>query len=151
MIIDTISDDLINMGLRQLGASSIKTTRAHNNLVTFNLGPDENVTYLYEVKENGNIYLQRVAPYLMMMGKMYSEQSLINMIREDITSFRNAYNSSNYDNFQSIAKNLIKTCSEFENIFLESNIPDEDMYEIYNQVSKLREMVKETKERSGNL
>ena len=67
-----ISDDMVNIMLRQMGAKSIKTSPAHINIAKFDLGEDLKITYMYEVKEE-EIYLQRVSPYPMMIGKIYNE------------------------------------------------------------------------------
>ena len=66
-----VSDDMINVMLRQMGAASIKTTPAHINVAKFLIGDDLRLTYMYEVKEE-EIYLQRISPYPMMIGKIYN-------------------------------------------------------------------------------
>ena len=71
MISNKISDDMINIMLRQMGADSIKTTPAHINIAKFFIGEDLRITYMYEVKEE-EVYLQRVNPYPMMIGKIYN-------------------------------------------------------------------------------
>ena len=92
-----VSDDMINVMLRQMGAVSIKTSPAYINIAKFEIG-DLRVTYMYEAKEE-DIYLQRVSPYPMMIGKIYNEQQVVEIIAADLRKFRNAYNSSNFSKF----------------------------------------------------
>lgn len=148
MIKDTISDDVINIVLRQVGAKSIKTTPAHVNVVKFDIGRDVTVTYLYEIKENGEIYLQRVSPYQMMIGKFFNDQSLINMIKSDISSFRNAYNSSNYDKFVKVINSHLRFGKEVESLFIDHNVSPEDLDLIHNEFEKVHQLIKDINDRS---
>ena len=45
-----VSDDMINLVLRQMGAVSIKTSPAYINIAKFEIG-NLRLTYMYEVKE----------------------------------------------------------------------------------------------------
>ena len=56
-----VSDDMINLVLRQMGAVSIKTSPAYISIAKFEIG-NLRLTYMYEVKEE-DIYLQRISPY----------------------------------------------------------------------------------------
>lgn len=116
MIRNKISDDMVNIMLRQMGAFSIKTTPAHINIAKFDIGEDLRITYMYEVKEE-EIYLQRISPYPMMIGKIYNEQQVVDIIAMDLERFKSAYNSSNFSKFVEIANygqpltRTLKTCS----------------------------------------
>ena len=57
---------------------------------------------MYEVKEE-EIYLQRINPYPMMIGKIYNEQQVVDIIKLDIQKFESAYNSSNFNKFIDLA------------------------------------------------
>ena len=99
-----VSDDMINVMLRQMGAVSIKTTPAYISIAKFEVG-DLRLTYMYEVKDE-NIYLQRVDPYPMMIGKIYNDQQVVEIIAADLQRFKNAYNSSNFSRFIKIANDM---------------------------------------------
>ena len=51
MIRSKISDDMVTISLRQMGAISIKTSPAHINIAKFEIGEEFRITYMYEVKE----------------------------------------------------------------------------------------------------
>ncbi len=148
MIKDTIADDMINLRLRQAGAKSIKINRAHINVVKFEITPEMNVTYVYEIKDSGEIYLQRVCPYLMMMGKLYSDKDLIHMILRDVALFRNAHNSRNYEHFIDIERAHIKYSKDLEDLFIECNVKPEDLDKILATIEKAGELLREVRERS---
>ena len=101
-----VSDDMINLVLRQMGAVSIKTSPAYINIAKFEIG-NLRLTYMYEVKEE-DIYLQRISPYPMMIGKIYNEQQVVEIIANDLKKFKNAYSSSNFSKFISIAITYLK-------------------------------------------
>lgn len=140
MIRDTISDDLVNIQLRQMGAVSIKTTPAYINIAKFEIGPDMKVTYLYELKEN-EIYLQRVSPYPMMIGKLYNEQQVIDIIETDLKKFKAAYISSNFPTFLETAKNVFNINKELEALFLHHNVEKEGLERIESELKNLRGLI----------
>lgn len=148
MIKDTIYDDMINLRLRQAGAKSIKINRAHINVVKFEITPEMNVTYVYEIKDSGEIYLQRVSPYLMMMGKLYSDKDLIHMILRDVNLFRNANNSRNYEHFIDIERAHIKYNKDLEDLFIECNVHPDDLDKILDCIERAGELLKEVRARS---
>lgn len=151
MIRDTISDDMINLRLRQAGAKSIKTNRAHINVVKFEISEDINITYLYEIKESNEIYLQRVNPYTMMIGRFYSDKDLIHMLLRDVEFFRNAKNSSNYEKFVEIERAYIKYSKDLEDLFIEYNVSSEDLDKILYGFEKGLELLNKIRERSEPL
>ena len=64
MFTTTFSGELINVALRQLGATRIVETR--NGImykVEFKLSDDLTVTYVFDVTKHDKYYIQRIAPY----------------------------------------------------------------------------------------
>ncbi len=140
MIRDTISDDMINVLLRQMGAASIKTTPAHVNIAKFEMGPDVKVTYLYEMHAD-EIYLQRVSPYPMMIGKLYNEQQVADIIEADLAKFRAAYESSNFPKFLETAKSVFCVNKELESLFLHHNVEGDDLEKIRRGLEELHRLI----------
>lgn len=136
-----VSDDMINVTLRQMGAVSIKTSPAYINIAKFEIG-DLRVTYMYEAKEE-DIYLQRVSPYPMMIGKIYNEQQVVEIIAADLRKFRNAYNSSNFSKFLHIANDVVTVDREMENLFMRHNVAKEDLEEIETMMDKIHDKLAE--------
>lgn len=103
MLQDTFTDNMVNGLLKQRGATSIKTKPAYINIAKFELSDSVTVVYLYELKENEAIYLQRLEPYPMTMGQIDDENQLVAVIEEDIKKFKDALTSKNFNKFIEIA------------------------------------------------
>ncbi len=140
MIRSKVSDDMINIMLRQEGAVSIKTSPAHINIAKFVIGDDVRLTYMYEVKEE-EIYLQRINPYPMMIGKIYNEQQVVDIIKLDIRKFESAYNSSNFNKFIDLASYVSTFNKDIENLFMTHNVPREKLEEIEEEMTKLHQLI----------
>lgn len=141
-----VSDDMINLVLRQMGAVSIKTSPAYINIAKFEIG-NLRLTYMYEVKEE-DIYLQRISPYPMMIGKIYNEQQVVEIIANDMKKFKNAYSSSNFSKFISIANDVVSFDKEIENLFMSHNVSKEDLEEIEQMMDKVHDKLSELMEKS---
>lgn len=147
MIGSKIADDMINIMLRQMGAESIKTSPAHINIAKFRVGEHLRITYMYEVKEE-EIYLQRVSPYPMMIGKIYNEQQVADIIALDLRKFQSAYNSSNFKQFIAVTNDVNSLVKEIENLFMTHNVQPQDLEKIGAEMEKLHEMIKDAAEDS---
>ncbi len=141
-----VSDDMINLVLRQMGAVSIKTSPAYINIAKFEIG-NLRLTYMYEVKEE-DIYLQRISPYPMMIGKIYNEQQVVEIIANDLKKFKNAYSSSNFSKFISIANDVVSFDKEIENLFMSHNVSKEDLEEVEQMMDKVHDKLSELMEKS---
>ncbi len=141
-----VSDDMINLVLRQMGAVSIKTSPAYINIAKFEIG-NLRLTYMYEVKEE-DIYLQRISPYPMMIGKIYNEQQVVEIIANDLKKFKNAYSSSNFSKFISIANDVVSFDKEIENLFMSHNVSKEDLEDVEQMMDKVHDKLSELMEKS---
>ena len=141
-----VSDDMINLVLRQMGAVSIKTSPAYINIAKFEIG-NLRLTYMYEVKED-DIYLQRISPYPMMIGKIYNEQQVVEIIANDLKKFKNACSSSNFSKFISIANDVVSFDKEIENLLMSHNVSKEDLEEVEQMMDKVHDKLSELMEKS---
>ncbi|MFR7990485.1 MAG: hypothetical protein ACLU5F_07800 [Anaerovoracaceae bacterium] len=145
MIRSKVSDDMINVMLRQAGAVSIKTSPAHINIAKFVIGEEVRLTYMYEVKEE-EIYLQRISPYPMMIGKIYNEQQVVDIIKLDLQKFQSAYNSTNFNKFIELASYVTTFNKDIENLFMTHNVPREKLEQIEEEMSKLHQLIEDATE-----
>ncbi len=136
---------MINVMLRQAGAVSIKTSPAHINIAKFVIGEEVRLTYMYEVKEE-EIYLQRVSPYPMMIGKIYNEQQVVDIIKLDLQKFQSAYNSTNFNKFIELASYVTTFNKDIENLFMTHNVPREKLEQIEEEMSKLHQLIEDATE-----
>ena len=150
MIREKFSDDMVNVMLRQLGATSLKTSPAYINIAKFEIAANMKVTYLYEMKED-EIYLQRVSPYPMMIGKLYNEQQIVDFIKADLQKFKEASCSSNFSAYIGGAKSVQSLIMELENLFMSHNVGKEDLQKINENLEQLHELVDQVAQNSPDL
>ena len=137
MFTTTFSGELINVALRQLGATRIVETR--NGImykVEFKLSDDLTVTYVFDVTKHDKYYIQRIAPYPI-------SHEVIEFVRRDITKFRNAMQSHNFPKFLETAHAMVRFTHAVELMFLERNIPEEDMEAVRRSIDDGLDQVRE--------
>lgn len=127
---DGIPDDMVNTVVRQLGATSIKTTAAHVNIATFTLSENIKLKYKYDLKASDTYYLQRVSPYPTAIGACENTEQLIAMLKKDLKMFENAFTSSNFPEFLSIMDKLTEAVHRTEDLFLHYNVQPDDLTDI---------------------
>lgn len=128
MLTSSFSGDLINVALRQMGATSIKEVR--NGILyiaKFELSDDLRVTYVFDVTKRNKYFLQRVEPYPMSHGDFDGADEVIDFIRRDISKFQSAKNSHNFPKFLDTANQMILLSHAVELLFLERNVSAEEL------------------------
>lgn len=145
MIKDRFTESMANIMLRQMGAVEILNKQAYINKVKFKLSDGSNVTYIYEIKEGDDIYLNRVRPYSHFLGTFHNEEELVDAIRRDYTMFRVAVTSQSFEQYQRMAKGMEDMNSELEKIFMSRQTSREDLdrieksiVDIYNDMRNLK-------------
>ncbi|MEG0292416.1 MAG: hypothetical protein RR495_06890 [Anaerovoracaceae bacterium] len=127
MVSDNISNDLLNIAFRQLGASKIKTTPTKMNVIEFKINEDLTVSYLCNAKGEAKIYLQRIEPYPIRHIKFEDVDHIIEFVKQDLMNFKNASQSTNFGKFLEIANKIYRLDSDVENLFLFHNVNPEDL------------------------
>lgn len=121
--------------LQQIGAK-VQIINSTLCYVRFNLeGLD--LEYVYNVNYKGNYFLERIKPYPLVIEEFDTEHDLVKLIEQDVNKFRNAMKSRHVERFISIAKQISKTFSAFEDTFLNYNIPTEKVDKIYKKILAL--------------
>lgn len=145
MIKDRFTESMANIMLRQMGAVEILNKPAYINKVKFKLSDGSNVTYIYEIKEGDDIYLNRVRPYSHFLGTFHDEEELVDAIRRDYAMFKVAVTSKNFEQYQRMAKGMEDMNSELEKMFMSHETSREDLdrieksiVDIYNDMRSLK-------------
>lgn len=147
MISDQITDNIVNSILRQMGATKIKTMPARINIVTFAFSDDFNIQYVYEMKENESIYLERVSPYPYFLGEPEDSDQLVEIIRTDLRKYRFAYESNNFPLFMSIAGKAHAAFNQLEKILLADDFANpNDLKRIDKALDQINEMLLQAEE-----
>ena len=149
MITSSFSGDLINVALRQMGATSIKEVR--NGILyiaKFELSSELRVTYVFDVTKRNRYFLQRVEPYPISHGDFDGPQQVVDSIRKDIQKFRNAMNSHNFPKFLDTANEMVLLMHAVELLFLERNVSAEDLDGLRERLTAGIDKVREIHERA---
>ena len=121
--------------LQQMGAK-VQVINSTLCYVHFNIeGLD--LEYVYNINYNGNYFLERIQPYPLAIEEFDTEHDLVKLIQSDVNKFKNAMKSRHVDRFISIAKQINKTFTTFEDTFLNYNIPTEKVDKIYKKILAL--------------
>lgn len=103
---DRVTSDMINMMVKQLGATNVKNMPAHINIYEFEINDELTIKYMLDLRRDHAMYLRRVNPYPMLLGKFYGETDVVDFIRRDITKFKNASKSDKFKQFIELTDNL---------------------------------------------
>lgn len=145
---DKVSSDMITMMAKQMGAVSVKSNPAHINIYRFQIAENLTLVYKVDLRRGKSIYLHRVSPYPMMLGKFYGESDLIAYLHRDLLKFRNAYRSSKFGHYLDLAVDLTDLNSQIEELFLNRNVPESGMEALSKEFKKMKNLVAEVKKQS---
>lgn len=148
---NTASSDFINMNLRQMGATEIKAVGSKMHLVTFELSETVTVSYVYNITRKDKFFLQRAEPYAIIKGKFADENEIVDFIQKDITAFRNAACSHNYEKFSSIGKKLTELVGNVEELFLTCNVDGELLEDVSSRLDSIDLEIKQIMQLSKKL
>ena len=115
---NTVSGDIIDWQLRQMGASNITFVNSNMYIVDFKLEGGLLVSYVFNITRGDKYFLQRMRPYAMVQGKYANTAEIAEFIEKDLSKFRNAERSSNFVKFIEISKKGAEFAEALENLFL---------------------------------
>ena len=145
MITSSFYGDIINVSLRQMGATSIKEIR--NGILyiaKFELSDTLTIRYVFNVTKRDKFFLQRVTPFPLSHGEFEDAHEVVEFIRKDIAKFRNAMQSSKFDKFMEVRQSLAQLSHAVELMFLERTVPEEALDYIndcmLNGLKKMRDI-----------
>lgn len=135
---DRVSSDMITMMAKQMGAVSVKSNPAYINVYRFEVSEDLTLVYKVDLRRGKGMYLHRVGPYPMLLGKFYGETDLIEFMRRDLAKFRNAYASSKFDHFLDLTTSLTEFNRQIEQLFLNRKVPAAGLDELNEELKRVR-------------
>ncbi len=95
------------------------------------------ITYLYHRNPDGTFMLERIKPYVLLIGEYESEEVVFDTIVNDLDQLSNACKSHKFDSFIETTGLLVKVTRDLDDLFLYYNINDEDMQYIHDSVKVL--------------
>lgn len=143
--------DMANTMLYQQDAKSIDMKHARLTAVEFELSETQSLEYLYTLNRDGVITLQRVSPYPLYLGQPANDDELVFRIVEDVSLFKNAAKSSNFDKFISLSSRMSYLNQHIERLFLENNVPSKYLDLIDEKLSDLFDAIEKAQDDSDNI
>lgn len=147
---DWTTNDIINMMLKQLGSTSVKTVHANITVAKFEI-EDYKMSYMYEAREDGSIYLSRVSPYPLLLGRFFGEQDVIDYIRNDLEKFRRAQNSHKFEDYLAFVNEITKASRQLEQLFLNNHVDAESLKNLLDDIDKVKSDLVEAEKSSTRL
>ena len=112
---------------------------------------DLKIEYMYHINQDNTYCLERLKPYIVSVGNLETEEMIVDLIKVDIDQFKNAKLSKNFDDFIDIDKDISKTARVFEDLFLYYNISKQDMNDIKQKITEIKELLKDIRNRSNRV
>ncbi|MFT9495444.1 hypothetical protein [Anaerosolibacter sp.] len=107
-----------------------------------------NIEYLYHVNPDDTYLLERIKPYLLIVGEYPTEEDIVEAIKVDIDQFKNAMKSKNFNDFVAIDRDLTDIVRYFEDLYLYYNIDREDLSLMKEEINHVVDLILQIKNRS---
>lgn len=85
----------------------------------------------------------------MVQGKYANTAEIAEFIEKDLSRFRNAEHSSNFDKFIEISKKGAEFAEALENLFLNYNVDKDEMERMDEKLDKLLEHLEQAREKAA--
>ncbi|WP_130862335.1 hypothetical protein [Bacilliculturomica massiliensis] len=151
MNINSITGDLIEVSLRQLGASEIKMIKSDMFIVNFEVGDGMIVSYVFNITSGDKYFLQRMRPYAISHGKFADEREIVSFITKDLKKFQNAAQSSNFRLFVKEAEQINRMNECIEQLFLNHNVDSADLEKLGREIDGVIDLIGRIKEDSKTI
>lgn len=92
------------------------------------------------------MYLHRVSPYPIMLGKFYGETDIVDYMKRDLQKFRRAHESGNFASFLDLTEDLTQFNRQIEQLFLNRNVPEAAFRELADEMKNVRATIKQMAE-----
>ena len=140
---DWTINDIINMMLKQLGATSVKTVHANITVAKFEI-EDYKMSYMYEAREDGSIYLS-------LLGRFFGEQDVIDYIRNDLEKFKRAQSSHKFEDYLAFVNEITKASRQLEKLFLNNHVDADSLKNLLDDIDRVKLDLAEAEKSSTRL
>lgn len=147
MFENVITDEQVDMLLRQNDAETITTKTGHIGRATFGIEDDNKAVYQYAVTEDGDLYLHRMDPDPFSYGKISDAGAVVKNIAYDLANYRRAAENGVYDEFIHLSDTLTALQRSLEELFLMYDPQKEEIEEIYTKMTEIHEFMKKVCEK----
>lgn len=151
MKFDDATGDILLARFKQMGAHELTNIASRLYYIGFKLSPTVEVTYVYNINKKEQYFLQRISPYPLPKGLFTSQEEIIDFIEEDLTKFKNAAQSRNFEQFITFNHQLTQIENDVERLFLNYNVPQDVMPAFNHILHHLSHEVHKAKSKSTHI
>lgn len=151
MKMNDASGDMLLARFKQMGAHELTNISSRLYYIGFNITPKVTVTYVYNINQKDQYFLQRIAPYPLPKGIFTTHEEIIDFIAEDLSKFRNAALSKNFEHFLDFNHTLNCIEHDVEHLFLNYNVPKESIISFNTLLLALNKEIQRTKNKSSHI
>ncbi len=134
------------MKLIQMGAS-VTAVSSQMVYVTFDITPEIQVSYVYNINKKNKYFLERIKPYPLPVRAYDSADDLCKIIKIDVEQFKNAVKSHNVYEFIKASRNFHDVIMMFEDLFLYYNVKPEILSKIEHNIKDIFDTIKDAREK----
>lgn len=151
MYINNVDCDIIEMACRQMGASKVRKIHSTLYIFEFDLGKNYKLSYSFNVNHKNEYHLHRIRPYPFLRGSITTAREVTNFIKEDLTRFRNAVNSTNFSELVATEQELLALGQDIDSLFLNFNVNRQAIDGIKDELSRIRRLIEKVKDSSREI
>lgn len=146
--LDVATGDVFLARFKQMGAYDLSNVRSQLHYIIFKIEPDITVSYVYNINIKNQYFLQRISPYPLSEGLFSTQEEIVDFIERDIEKFKNATQSTNFNDFLEILRSVHQLEQNLEHLFLNYNVSKELIQEFSDEISALNETLQKAKSKS---
>jgi len=139
-----MTDESIDMMLRQMDAKEIVSKTGQIANVTFEVAEGIVAEYTYQATEDGDLYMQRLKPIPRNIGKIKDISDMIKEISYDLRNYKHAVDAGLFDEYINMARSLRHLRREFEDLFLMYSPEKGSLDEFNEKIEELHESIEKT-------
>ncbi len=136
---DICRQELLEFGANVMDVSEIMT------YVAFEFA-ETTIAYIYSLTPQDTFHFERAKPYAMEIGSYQTESEIVDIIKNDIAQFKNAMQSSHFEQFIEIDRRISETVRTFEDLYLYYNIDEVSLAKLSAEVEHLQNEIFAIKE-----
>ena len=140
--------EILEMTLSQMDAKSFRSFDGTLFFFEFEINEKHTLKYTFNVNDNNEYNLRRLEPYHFFHGQLHSQQEVIALVKQDLARFREAANSSNFDRFVAIEKQIYDIGNTLDDMFLNFNVDKQALKDMQENIADIKADILALKERS---
>ena len=139
MFDNIITDEQLDMLLRQQDAENIKSKTGHIGKAEFPISEDVNIMYQYCVTDDGIMFLQRMRPTRRSFGRITDASEAVKISTYEVHNYKRGADAGRFDDYIRLSDSLSQLHLSLEELFLMYHPDDADLEGLYEKMDELHQ------------